>query len=145
MYTCMPNKTNTCLLSRKPTVTAMDLDSDMAKKLSQVDLWTVVTPGDAKAMADAILKQYQSGNWDVYLQNADEFMRSLGPVENAEKYVEILLMAGKGLNRKSRCGMIHVITRYGHRYVSKREKPAIGGNSMLRILLLGFGKIAYMP
>lgn len=90
MYTCMPSKTNTCLLSRKPTVTAMDLDSDMAKKLSQVDLWTVVAPGDAKAMADAILKQYQSGNWEVYSQNAGEFMRSLGPVENAGQYVRIL-------------------------------------------------------
>lgn len=74
----------------------MDLDSDMAKKLSQVDLWTVVAPGDAKAMADAILKQYQSGTWDVYSQNAGEFMRSLGPVENAYQYVKILEEAVNG-------------------------------------------------
>lgn len=90
MFTCMPSKTNTCLLSLKPTVTAMDLDSDMAKKLSQVDLWTVVASGDAKAMADAILKQYQSGNWNVHSQNAADFMRRLGPVENAGQYVRIL-------------------------------------------------------
>lgn len=95
MYTCMPSKTNTCLLSRKPTVTAMDLDSDMAKKLSQVDLWTVVASGDAKGMAEAILKQYQRENWDVYSRNADEIMRSLGPVENAYQYVRILEEAAK--------------------------------------------------
>ena len=98
MYTCMPSKTNTCLLSQKPTVTAMDLDSDMAKRLSRVDQWTVVAAGDAKAMADAILKQYQSGNWEVYSQNAGEFMRSLGPVENAGQYVRILEEAA---NRKT--------------------------------------------
>lgn len=90
MFTCMPSKTNTCLLSQKPTVTAMDLDSDMAKKLSRVDLWTVVASGDAKAMADAILKQYRSGNWNVHSQNAADFMRRLGPVENANEYVRIL-------------------------------------------------------
>lgn len=90
MYTCMPSKTNTCLLSQKPTVTAMDMDSDMAKRLSRVDQWTVVPAGDAKAMSDAILKQYQSGNWDVRSRNAADFMRSLGPVENANEYVRIL-------------------------------------------------------
>lgn len=90
MYTCMPSKTNTCLLSRKPTVTAMDLESDMAKKLSQVDLWTVVASGDAKAMADAILERYRCENWNAYSQNAADFMRQLGPVENAGQYVRIL-------------------------------------------------------
>ena len=91
----MPSKPNACLLSLKPTVVSVDLESDMAKKLSQVDLWTVVAAGDAKAMADAILKQYQSGNWEVYSQNAGEFMRSLGPVENAQKYVRILEKIGE--------------------------------------------------
>lgn len=95
MYTCMPSKTNTCLLSQKPTVTAMDLDSDMAKRLSKVDLWTVVAPSDAKAMAEAILERYRSGNWDVYSRNAGTFMRSLGPVENAYQYVKILEEAAK--------------------------------------------------
>ena len=90
MYTCMPSKTNTCLLSQKPTVTAMDQDSDMAKRLSGVDRWTVVPAGDARAMADAILKQYRSGNWDVHSRNAADFMRSLGPVENAGQYVRLL-------------------------------------------------------
>lgn len=90
MYTCMPSKTNTCLLSRKPTVTAMDLESDMAKKLSQVDLWTVVASGDAKAMADAILERYRCENWNAYSQNAADFMRQLGPVENAGQYVRLL-------------------------------------------------------
>ena len=90
MYTCMPSKTNTCLLSRKPTVTAMDLESDMAKKLSQVDLWTVVASGDAKAMADAILERYRCENWNAYSQDAADFMRQLGPVENAGQYVRIL-------------------------------------------------------
>ena len=90
MYTCMPSKTNTCLLSQKPTVTAMDLDSDMAKKLSRVDLWTVVAAGDAQAMADAILERYRSRNWNVHSQNAADFMRRLGPVENAGQYVRIL-------------------------------------------------------
>lgn len=95
MFTCMPSKTNTCLLSRRPTVTAMDLNSDMAKKLSQVDLWTVVASGDAKGMAEAILKQYQKENWEVYSRNADKIMRSLGPVENAYQYVRILEEAVK--------------------------------------------------
>lgn len=90
MFTCMPSKTNTCLLSLRPTVTAMDSDSDMAQKLSRIDLWTVVPAGDAKAMARAILERYQSGNWDVRSQNAGEFMRRLGPVENAKEYVRIL-------------------------------------------------------
>lgn len=90
MYTCMPSKTNTCLLSEKPTITAMDLDSDMAKRLSKVDHWTIVAAGDAKAMAGAIMAQYQSGNWDVRSQNASEFMRNLGPVENAAQHVRIL-------------------------------------------------------
>lgn len=90
MYTCMPSKTNTCLLSQKPTVTAMDMDSDMAKRLSGVDRWTVVPAGDARAMADAILKQYRSESRDVRSRNAADFMRSLGPVENANVYVRIL-------------------------------------------------------
>ena len=90
MYTCMPSKTNTCLLSRRPTVTAMDLDSDMAKKLSRVDQWTVVASGDAKAMADAILERYRCENWNAYSQNAADFMRQLGPVENAGQYVRLL-------------------------------------------------------
>ena len=90
MFTCMPSKTNTCLLSRKPTVAAMDADSDMAGRLRKVDQWTVVPAGDAEAMARAILEQYQRGNWNVRSRNAAEFMRNLGPVENAAQYVRIL-------------------------------------------------------
>lgn len=88
MYTCMPSKTATCLLSEQPTVVSMDLDSDMAKRLSMVDQWTVVAPGDAKAMADAILKVYEQGSRKS--KDAARFLAELGPVENAEKYVKIL-------------------------------------------------------
>lgn len=95
MYTCMPSKTNTCLLSLKPTVVSMDLDSDMAKRLSKVDLWTVVAPDDAKSMAEAILKQYRSNEWNVRSKDAGMFMKKHGPVENAHEYVRILEEAAK--------------------------------------------------
>jgi len=88
IYTCMPSKTATCLLSEKPTVISMDIDSDMARKLSSVDQWTVVPPGDAKAMAEAILKVYKEGSKKS--KNSATFLQHLGPVENANKYVEIL-------------------------------------------------------
>ncbi len=88
MYTCMPSKTATCLLSEKPTVVSMDLDSDMAKKLSRVDQWTVVAPGDAQAMADGILNVYKNGSRKS--KNAAQFLAELGPVENAKQYVKIL-------------------------------------------------------
>lgn len=90
IYTCMPSKTNTCLLSLKSSIVSMDLDSDMAQKLKRVDLWTVVAPNDAHAMAGAILKLYKSENWNVHSKNAGEFMRNMGPVENAYQYVRIL-------------------------------------------------------
>lgn len=100
MFTCMPSKTNTCLLSQKPTVVSMDSNSDMAKKLSKVDQWTVVAPGDADGMAEGILRIYQSVDWkngeSVLSSNAASFMQKLGPVENAKKYVKILEeVAGK--------------------------------------------------
>ena len=88
MYTCMPSKTATCLLSEKPTVVSMDLDSDMAKRLRTVDQWTVVAPGDAQAMAEAIMHIYKSGSRKS--SNAAAFLQTLGPVENARKYVRIL-------------------------------------------------------
>lgn len=88
IYTCMPSKTATCLLSEKPTVVSMDLDSDMAKKLSTVDQWMVVAPGDARAMAEAVMKVYKQGQRKS--KNAADFLRELGPVENAKKYVEQL-------------------------------------------------------
>ncbi len=88
MYTCMPSKSATCLLSEKPTVVSMDLDSDMAKRLSTVDQWTVVAPGDAQAMADGILKVYSNGSRKS--KNAAQFLAELGPVENAKQYVKIL-------------------------------------------------------
>lgn len=91
MYTCMPSKTATCLLSEKPTVVSMDIESDMAGRLRTVDQWTVVAPGDAGAMADAILKVYKNGSRKSV--NAAEFLRNLGPVENAKKYVRILEQA----------------------------------------------------
>lgn len=88
IYTCMPSKTATCLLSEKPTVVTMDLDSDMAKKLAAVDQWSVVAPGDAKGMASAILDVYKNGSRKS--TNAASFLQELGPVENAKKYVKIL-------------------------------------------------------
>lgn len=94
MYTCMPSKTNTCLLSLKPTIVSMDLESDMAKKLSKVDLWKIVAPGDSRAMADAIKKIYEGGIWEQKSKNADVFMKELGPVENAYNYVRILEEVG---------------------------------------------------
>ena len=90
MYTCMPSKTATCLLSQKATVVSMDLDSDMAKKLGTVDLWTVVAPGDYRAMADGILRIYHSGNWDRKSSNAGTFLQQLAPMENAAVYTNIL-------------------------------------------------------
>lgn len=99
MYTCMPSKTNTCLLSQKPTVVSMDLDSDMANRLSKVDQWTVVAPDDADAMAAAILKYYREIDWkhgeSKKSVDAGEFMSQLGPVENAYEYVRILEEATK--------------------------------------------------
>ena len=88
IYTCMPSKTATCLLSEKPTIVSMDLDSDMAQKLSTVDQWTVVAPGDAQAMADAILKVYENGSCNS--KNAASFLQELAPVENARSYVDLL-------------------------------------------------------
>ena len=93
MYTCMPSKTATCLLSEQPTVVSMDLDSDMAKRLSEVDQWTVVAPGDTQAMADAILRVYKTGSSKS--RNAAQFLAELGPVENAKQYVRILEEASK--------------------------------------------------
>lgn len=88
IYTCMPSKTATCLLSEKPTILSMDLDSDMAKKLSTVDQWIIVAPGDAQAMADGILEVYRNGIRRS--KNAAQFLAELGPVENAKQYVRIL-------------------------------------------------------
>jgi len=90
IYTCMPSKTATCLLSEKATVVSMELGSDMAKKLSSVDLWTIVKPGDYKAMAEAILNVYHNGNWERKSQNAAHFLKLLCPVENAQQYTKIL-------------------------------------------------------
>ena len=94
IYTCMPSKTATCLLSEKPTVVSMDLDSDMAKRLSTVDQWSVVAPGDSNAMAEEILKVYKNGSRKS--DNAAEFLSELGPVENAKLYVKILEEAVRG-------------------------------------------------
>lgn len=88
IYTCMPSKTATCLLSEMPTVVSMDLESDMAKRLSTVDQWKVVAPGDSKAMADAIFTIYKQGTRKS--RNSAAFLKTLGPVENAKKYVRIL-------------------------------------------------------
>lgn len=90
IYTCMPSKTATCLLSQKATIVSMDLDSDVAQKLSQVDLWQVVPPGDHEAMAEGILKIYRSGEWNKKSANAATFLQNLAPVENAGKYVAVL-------------------------------------------------------
>ena len=92
MYTCMPSKTATCLLSEKPTVVSMDLDSDMAKKLSEVDQWFVVKPGDSNAMAEAIIKIYKTGSRKS--KNSAKFLQDLGPIENARKYVKVIEKAG---------------------------------------------------
>ncbi len=94
IYTCMPSKTATCLLSENPTVVSMDLDSDMAKRLSKVDQWSVVAPGDSDAMAEEILKVYKNGSRKS--DNAAEFLSELGPVENAKLYVKILEDAVRG-------------------------------------------------
>ena len=94
MYTCMPSKTATCLLSEKPTVVSMDLDSDMAKRLSTVDQWSVVAPGDFDSMANEILKIYKNGSRRS--NNAVKFLADLGPVENAKIYVRILEEAVRG-------------------------------------------------
>lgn len=100
MYTCMPSKANTCLLSQKPTVVSMDLDSDMAKRLGRVDQWTAVAPDDADAMAAAILEYYNGIDWkrgeSKKSIDAGAFMSKLGPVENAYEYVRILEEAAKG-------------------------------------------------
>ncbi len=97
IYTCMPSKTATCLLSQKPTVVSMDVDSDMAKRLSAVDQWFVVAPGDGNAMAERILRLYKA--WKAgesrKSRNAGEFLVKLGPVENAYKYVELLEEAAR--------------------------------------------------
>ena len=95
IYTCMPSKTNTCLLSLRPTVISMDLDSDMAQRLSGVDLWRVVEPNDYLSMAEAILQQYKKENWDEKSCNAGDFMNRLGPTENAYKYVSIIESAAR--------------------------------------------------
>ena len=94
IYTCMPSKTATCLLSEKPTVVSMDLDSDMARRLSTVDQWSVVAPGDSDAMAEEILKVYKNDSRKS--DNAAEFLSELGPVENAKLYVKILEEAVRG-------------------------------------------------
>ena len=94
IYTCMPSKTATCLLSEKPTVVSMDLDSDMAKRLSTVDQWSVVAPGDSDSMAEEILKVYKNGSRKS--DNAARFLSELGPIENAKLYVKILEEAVRG-------------------------------------------------
>ncbi len=94
IYTCMPSKTATCLLSEKPTVVSMDLDSDMAKRLSTVDQWSVVAPGDSVSMAEEILKIYKNGSCKS--DNAAKFLSELGPVENAKLYVKILEESVRG-------------------------------------------------
>ncbi len=94
IFTCMPSKTATCLLSEKPTVVSMDLDSDMAKRLSTVDQWSVVSPGDSDSMANEILKIYNNGSRRS--DNAAKFLAELGPVENAKLYVKILEEALRG-------------------------------------------------
>lgn len=94
IYTCMPSKTATCLLSEKPTVVSIDLDSDMAQRLSNVDQWSVVEPGDSNAMAEEILKIYKNGSRKS--SNAAKFLAELGPVENARRYVQILEEVVKG-------------------------------------------------
>lgn len=94
MFTCMPSKTATCLLSEKPTVVSMDLDSDMAKRLRTVDQWSVVAPGDSDSMAKEILKIYRNGSRKSI--NATKFLSELGPVENAKLYVQILEEAARG-------------------------------------------------
>ncbi len=94
IYTCMPSKTATCLLSEKPTVVSMDLDSDIAKRLSAVDQWSVVAPGDSDSMAEEILKVYKNGSRKS--DNAAVFLSELGPVENAKLYVKILEEAVRG-------------------------------------------------
>lgn len=98
IYTCMPSKTATCLLSEQPTVVSMDLESDMAKKLSSVDQWTVVASGNAKAMAAAILKVYEQGSRKS--KNAAQFLSELGPIENAKQYVRMLEETGKKYRNK---------------------------------------------
>ena len=94
IYTCTPSKINTCLLSRKPTVISMDLDSDMANKLASVDNWKIVAPNDAESMAAAIRYYYMSSNWrcgdSMYSNNSHVFLKSIGPVENAYKYAHII-------------------------------------------------------
>ena len=77
----------------------MDLNSDMAKRLSKVDQWTVVAPDDADAMAAAILKYYNGtdrkhGESKKSI-DAGEFMSKLGPVENAYEYVRIMEEEGR--------------------------------------------------
>jgi len=94
IYTCMPSKTATCLLSQKPTVVSMDLDSDMAQRLSNVDQWSVINPGDSNAMAEEILKIYKNGSRKS--NNAAEFLAELGPTDNARRYVQILEEVVKG-------------------------------------------------
>ena len=94
MFTCMPSKTATCLLSEKPTDVSMDLDSDMAKRLRTVDQWSVVAPGDSDSMAKEILKIYRNGSLKSI--NATKFLSELGPVENAKLYVQILEEAARG-------------------------------------------------
>ena len=99
MYTCMPSKTATCLLSQRPTVVAMDPESDMAGRLSKVDQWTVVAPDDVKGMTEAILKYYNEIDWrngeSKMSKDAGTFLNDLGPVENAYKYVRVLEEAAK--------------------------------------------------
>ena len=95
IYTCMPSKTATCLLSEKPTVVSMDLDSDMAKRLGTVDQWSVVAPGDSDSMAKEILKIYKNGSHRS--KNAARFLAELCPVENAKLYVKNLELAVRGI------------------------------------------------
>lgn len=88
IYVCMPSKTATCLLSEKPTIVSMDLESDMAKKLTTVDQWTIIPPGNAEEMAKAIRKVYENGS--TRSKNAAQFLKKNGPVENAHKYIQII-------------------------------------------------------
>ena len=88
IYTCMPSKTATCLLSEKPTIVSMDLNSNMAKRLREVDQWTVIKPGDYQAMAEAIKEVYEKGSRKSI--NSAQFLNTLGPIENSKKYVRLL-------------------------------------------------------
>lgn len=88
--TCMPSKINTCLLCQKPTVISMDLDSDMSKRLSGVDQWKVIEAGDYNEAVRAILEFYYLRESKLKSYNSVDFINKLGPIENANKYIEVI-------------------------------------------------------